>query len=215
VEKTKRFFIIELVVTTLVGLALGFSLFFLAPYAKEVFEWIIIGVGALVVVMNIPALVLACKNIRARGEWINLLVALASIALGLAMIIVMLCDKRSETLFILFSIYAVGLPLVRIFLIEERVQQLKHEIWRFVAGLAMTVVYIIDMKVEIMRFFSVLVFVVVGLYLIYSIVAYRVRFSFDPAAASASEDAEASSLVGEEMEAPSDSEPTAEVQSKE
>ena len=86
-NKYKVYYFLRLIVSTLFGASLGLLLLWLSPYATEVFDILVIAMGLLTTVFNIPSLLIAVKNIKNKGEWMNFLMALSSIFLGLLLML--------------------------------------------------------------------------------------------------------------------------------
>ena len=171
-KRFKTYYIMRLVVSTLFGVGLGALLLLLAPYAREVFDILVIAMGLLTAVLNVPALLIALKNIRKRGECLNLLVALSSILLGAALMLL-----QTDFLLLLLAVYSVVLPLFRIILVENRVLRLKREIPRFLAGALMMAIFLLDAETQIIFFGAILSFAVTLIYLIYGLITAWFLFS--------------------------------------
>ena len=164
----------RLILSTLFGVGIGVLLIFLAPYAREVFDILIIAMGLLTAVLNLPALLFALKRIRGRGEWLNLLMTLFSILLGVALMLL-----QTEFLLLLLGIYSVVLPLLRIVLVENHMMRAKREIPRFLAGLIMVIIFVLDAETYILRFGALLAFAISLIYLIYGLISAHFIFSKD------------------------------------
>ena len=168
----KVYYFLKILISTLFGVAVGLLLLALAPYAAELFEILVIAIGLLTMVMNIPALFLALKNIRARGEWVNLLIALLSITIG-----VLLMLLKSDFLIVLILLYAVVLPLVRIILAEQHVRQCRHEMLPFLTGVTVLVVFLAEAEALVLRYGALAVFVITALYFLHGLLVLRFRFT--------------------------------------
>ena len=173
-EGYKKYYILRLVISALFGASLGALLLYLAPYAREVFDILVIAMGLLTAVLNLPALLFAIKNIRARGEWLNLLMAISSIALGMLLMLL-----QTEFLLLLLGIYSVVLPLIRIILVENHFARLKREIPRFLVGLVMVVIFLLDAETEVLRLGAFVTFGISFIYLIWGLITFRFLFSKD------------------------------------
>ena len=86
-NKYKIYYFLRLAVSALFGVGLGWMLLWLSPYAAEVFDILVIAMGLLTTVFNIPALLVSLKAIGRRGEWMNFLMSLSSIVLGLLLML--------------------------------------------------------------------------------------------------------------------------------
>lgn len=172
----KKYYFLKILVSTLFGVGVGLLFWMLAPYAAEIFDIMVIAIGLLTTVMNLPALLLALRNIKARGEWINLLVAILSIALGVALMLL-----KTDFLLILIAIYAIVLPLVRILLVEERMKQLRREMLHFLTGIVVVLIFLAEAEQLVLRYGAIAAFVISGIYLLHGLLALHFRFSSDAA----------------------------------
>ena len=168
----KIYYFLKILISALFGVFVGLFLLALAPYAAELFEILVIAIGLLTMVMNIPALFLALKNIGARGEWVNLLIALLSIAIG-----VLLMLLKSDFLLVLILLYAIVLPLIRIILAEQHVRQLKREMLPFLTGVAVVVVFLAEAEALVLRYGALAVFIISAIYFIHGLIVLHFRFA--------------------------------------
>ncbi len=166
------YYFLKILISTLFGVLVGLFLLALAPYAAELFEILVIAIGLLTMVMNVPALLLALKHIRSRGEWVNLLIALLSIALGTLLMLL-----KSDFLLVLILFYAVVLPLVRIVLAEQHARQLKREMLPFLTGVTVVVVFLAEAEALVLRYGALAVFFISAVYLIHGLLVLRFRFA--------------------------------------
>ena len=171
----KTYFFLKILISALFGVGVGLLLLVLAPYASELLEILIIAIGLLTFVLNIPALLLALKNIRVRGEWVNLVIALLSITIG-----VLLMLLKSEFLLILITLYAIVLPLVRVILAEQHARQLRHELLPFLTGLVVVVVFLAEAEAFILRCGAYVAFAVSAFYFLHGMLVLRFRFTAPP-----------------------------------
>ena len=171
----KVYYFLKVLISTLFGVGVGIVLLGLAPYASELFEILVIAIGLLTMVLNVPALFLALKNINARGEWINLLIALLSITIG-----VLLMLLKSDFLLVLIALYAVVLPLIRIILAEQHVRQCKREMLPFLTGLVVLVVFLAEAQALVLRYGALLVFLITAIYFLHGLLVLRFRFTEVP-----------------------------------
>lgn len=173
-NRYKKYYIMRLIFSVLFGVGIGVLLIFLAPYAREVFDILVIAMGLLTAVLNLPALVFALKRIRGRGEWLNLLMTLFSILLGVALMLL-----QTEFLLLLLGIYSVVLPLLRIVLVENHMMRAKREIPRFLVGLIMVIIFVLDAETYVLWFGALLAFAISLIYLIYGLISAHFIFSKD------------------------------------
>lgn len=171
-KKFKRYYLAQLVATVLFGVGLGALLYLLSPYANEVFDILVIAMGLLTVVFNLPALLIALSRIGRRGEWINFSVAMLSVLLGVALMLL-----QTDFLLLLLGVYSVVLPLVRILLVEDRWQRCKHEIPRFLTGLVMMVIFLTESEEWVLRVGAVVSVGISLIYLIYGLILMHFAFA--------------------------------------
>ena len=170
--KTLRiYYFLKVLISTLFGVGVGVLLLGLAPYASELFEILVIAIGLLTMVLNLPALFLALKHIKARGEWINLVVALLSITIGALLMLL-----KSNFLLVLITLYAVVLPLVRIILAEQHKKQFKREMLPFLTGVAVLFVFLAEAETFILRYGAYAVFFITAIYFIHGLLVLKYRF---------------------------------------
>ena len=173
-KKLKRYYLTRLLATVLFGVGIGALLYWLSPYADEIFDILIIALGLLTAVLNLPAVFIALPRIGRRGEWINFLVALFSLLLGVALMLL-----QTDFLLLLLGIYSVVLPLVRIFLVEDRLQRCKREIPRFLTGLIMVVIFLTESEEWVLRLGAAVAVGFSLIYLIYGLVLMHFAFAED------------------------------------
>ena len=171
-QSIKVYFFLKTLLSALFGVGVGLFLLMLAPYAAELFDIMVIAIGLLTVVMNVPALLLAMRNISRKGEWVNLTMVIFSIALGIALMLL-----RSDFLLVLIAIYAIVLPLVRVLLVEDRLRQLKREMLPFMTGLVVVLVFLAEAEALILRYGGIAAMVVSGIYFLHGLLALKFRFS--------------------------------------
>lgn len=171
-NKYKIYYFLRLAVSALFGLFLGLVFLWLSPYAREVFDILVIAMGLLTTVLNIPSLLVAMKGIGKKGEWVNLLMALSSIVLGMLLMLL-----QTEFLLLLLGVYSVLLPLVRILLVEDHVQRFKREIPRFLVGLVMVTIFLLDAEAMVLRLGAYVTLGITAFYLLGGIISAFFIFS--------------------------------------
>ena len=171
-NKYKIYYFLRLSVSTLFGVGIGLSLLFLAPYARELFDILVIAMGLLTTVLNLPAFLAALKNARKRGEWLNVLMTFSSIVLGLLLMLL-----QTEFLLLLLGIYSVVLPLFRIILVEDHFARLRREIPRFLVGAVMVTIFLLDAEATVLRLGAYVTFGCSFLYLLFGLISAHFIFS--------------------------------------
>ena len=171
-NKYKIYYFLRLAVSALFGVFFGLVLLWLSPYAREVFDILVIAMGLLTAVLNLPSLLVAMKGIAKKGEWVNLLMALSSIVLGMLLMLL-----QTEFLLLLLGVYSVLLPLVRILLVENHAQRLKREVPRFLVGLVMVTIFLLDAEAVVLRFGAYVTLGITAIYLLGGIISAFFIFS--------------------------------------
>lgn len=171
-KKFKRYYLTRLIATVLFGTGVGVLFYVLSPYADEIFDILVIAMGLLTAVFNLPALLIALTRIGRRGEWINFTVAALSVLLGVALMLL-----QTDFLLLLLGAYSVVLPLIRILLVEDRRGRFKHELPRFLTGLVMMVIFLTESEEWVLRVGAVVAVGISLIYLIYGLVLMHFAFS--------------------------------------
>ena len=168
----KKYYIIRVVLTAVFGFAVG-ALFLLAePYADEIFDVLLIAMGLLTVVMNLPALFLSLIHVRRKGEWISLLTAAVAVAFGVVVTLI-----QRDVLLLVLGVYSVVFPAVRIFLVANRQKQFKREVPNMLFGLFMVFVSLAEIEELVFRVCGIAVLSGTGLYLLWSLLTMKLRFA--------------------------------------
>ncbi len=170
-KKIKLYYVLRLLITTLFGVGIGVALYLLSPYATEIFDILVIAMGLLTAVMNLPAVFFALRHINRHGEWINLLLALLSILLGVALMLL-----QTEFLLLLLGIYSIVLPFIRIVLVDDHITRLKREIPRFLTGLIMVIIFLTESEGYILRFGALAAVVISLIYLLHGLILMHFLF---------------------------------------
>lgn len=167
----KKYYLIRLILTTVFGAVFGLFFFLMAPYASELFDVLVIAMGLLTALLNLPGVFLALRNLRARGEWINLVLSLGAVALGIALMLL-----QRSLLMVLLGIYSVVLPAVRILLVDDRKRQFRRELPTIVAGITMIIIFLTKTERLAVRIVAYACFAVTAIYLISGLLIYRAHF---------------------------------------
>lgn len=168
----KKYYLIRILLTALVTGAIGAAFLIAEPYADEIFDILLIAMGLLTVVMNLPAFVFSLFHVKRRGEWISLLISAVAIIFGVTVTLV-----QRDVLLLLLGIYSIVFPAVRILLVAERKRQLKRELPNILFGLFMVFVSLAEIESLI---FTVCGFAVIGmavLYLLWGLITMKFRFA--------------------------------------
>jgi uncharacterized membrane protein HdeD (DUF308 family) len=87
-KEWRRYFLMRVIITAAFGIGLGVLLLVFRSYATEAFDVLLIAMGLVTAVFNLPRLVQSLLRIRKRGEWINLVLALVSIVFGVLLMLI-------------------------------------------------------------------------------------------------------------------------------
>lgn len=167
----KRYYLIRLLVTVLFGTAFGVFFLVMSPYAAEFFDILVIAMGLLTAVLNLPGVCFGIVRIREKGAWVNLLLSVGAVTLG-----ILLMFLHRTVLLVLLGIYSVCFPLLRVFLVRERKKQFVRELPVIFSGLAMILIFLTRSEHIIMRVLAICCFIVTALYLIYGFLVLHFRF---------------------------------------
>lgn len=167
----KRYYLIRLLITVFFGAALGVFFLLMSPYATEFFDILIIAMGMLTALLNLPGLCLSLIRIREKGAWVNLLLSAGAVALG-----VLLIFLRRTVLLVPLGIYSICLPLLRVILVVERKKQLVRELPVMLSGLTMILIFLTRSEHIVMRVLAIACFAITALYLVYGLLVLHFRF---------------------------------------
>lgn len=164
-KRIKIYYVLRLVLSAAFGIAVGLGVLWADAYSVEIFDILLIALGVITVGFNLPALVLSVIALlkKKKWEWINVALALVSIAFGVSF---MLISRNSPAFMYLLLGYIAVVPFVRILLVDERAKQFRLEIPKILFGVFMIVVTLT--KSEDTMFF-VLAICVIAISVIYLI----------------------------------------------
>ena len=172
--KPKIYYLLRVLLVTAAGVGAGlFVLFWASAYAVEIFDILLIAIGVLGVVSNLPNFVLSLKGLKKKWEWINLLVSLAGIGLGVSFLFI---RRNTAALPILLALYVVVLPVVRILLVEERKKQFLRELPKIFFGVFLLIVSLCKAENAAFFAFGIALIAVSGLYLLFKLLTMRAYF---------------------------------------
>lgn len=168
----KTYYLIRIITTAVFGLVLGLLFFVAKPYAEEIFDVLLIAMGLMTVVMNLPAFLFSLFHIKRRGEWISLLISAIAIAFGVLIALI-----RRDVLILVVGIYSVIFPLVRVFLVTERKKRFKRELPNILFGLFMVFVSLGEIEEMIFMICGIGMMGISVLYLLWGLVTMKFRFA--------------------------------------
>lgn len=168
----KKYYLMRIGMTTLFGAALGALFLIVRPYAVEIFDVLLIAMGLMTVVMNLPSCLYSLFHVKCRGEWINLLISAVAIAFGVLLTLV----RRDEVLMIL-GVFSITLPIVRTLLVNEHKKRLKRELPLILFGILMVIISLMQVEETVFFICGIAALAISALYLIVSLIVLRIRLS--------------------------------------
>ena len=168
----KKYYLMRIGMTTLFGAALGALLLIVRPYAVEVFDVLLIAMGLMTVVMNLPSCLYSLFHVKCRGEWINLLISAMAIAFGVLLTLV----RRDDVLMVL-GVFSIVFPIVRTLLVNEHKKRLKRELPLIFFGLLMVGISLMQVEETVFFVCGIAALAISALYLLISLIILRIRLS--------------------------------------
>ena len=171
-KEFKKYYLMRVAVTTLFGALVG-GLFLLAePYAVEIFDILLIAMGLMTAVMNLPSFLFSLFHVRRRGEWISLAVSLLAIVFGVLLTLV-----RRDVILLLLGVFSVVFPILRICLVAERKKRLVREIPLIAFGLLMVLISVLQVEELVFFVCAMIAFGITALYLLWSLLTLKPRLA--------------------------------------
>ena len=162
----------RVIVTTLFGAALGVLLLAAQPYAVEIFDILLIAMGLMTAVMNLPSCLYSLLHIKRRGEWIHFLISALAIAFGVLLMLI----RRDEILLVLGA-FSILFPIVRVALVNEHKKRLKREVPLMLFGALMVAISLMQVEETVFFACGIIALALSALYLAVSLIVLRVRLS--------------------------------------
>ena len=125
------------VISMILGILMGVALVILGSVVKaETLVWLALIVwGVIVIIGNIPSLIYAIANLKAKGAIFDLIASIIGILLGLGLIF-----SQSKVITIILAAYMIVFPIIRIVLAKSAwAEQLGREILRIILGVVLLV----------------------------------------------------------------------------
>ncbi len=164
-KRVKIYYVLRLLLSGLFGVAVGAGILWADAYAVEVFDVLLIALGVITVLFNLPALVLSLRAIagKEKWEWINLVLALVAIGFGACFALI---SRTSPAIpFILLS-YIIIVPIARIVLVAEHLKQLRLELPKVLFGLFLLAVTATESEDTMFLVLGIAVIAISVLYLV-------------------------------------------------
>ncbi|MBQ8356377.1 MAG: hypothetical protein IJX39_01055 [Clostridia bacterium] len=168
----KKYYLMRIGMTTLFGVALGVLFLLAEPYAVEIFDILLIAVGLMTAVMNLPSCLYSLFHIRKRGEWISFVVSVAAVVFGVLLMLI-----RRDVILMVLGIFSVVFPIVRVVLVEEHKKRFKRELPMIFFGLFMVFVSLAQVEETVFFICGIAALIISALYLIVSLITLRIRLS--------------------------------------
>ena len=168
----KKYYLIRIILTALFGAVLGVLFLMLEPYAAEVFDVLLIAVGLMTAVMNLPACLSSLFHVKRRGEWISLLVSLIAIGFGVLLMLV-----RRDSVLLALGVFSLLLPILRTALVQERMKHFKREVPMILFGALMVLISLLQVEETVFFVGGLAILGLSALYLLWSLVVLRVRLA--------------------------------------
>ena len=125
------------IISMILGVLIGVALVVLGSVVKaETLVWLALVVwGVIVIIGNIPGLIYAIANLKAKGAIFDLVASVIGILLGLGLIF-----SQNEVLTVILAAYMIVFPIIRIVLAKSAwAEQLGREILRIILGVVLLV----------------------------------------------------------------------------
>lgn len=125
------------VISMILGILMGVALVILGSVVKaETLVWLALVVwGVMVIIGNIPSLIYAIANIKAKGAIFDLIASIVGILLGVGLIV-----SQSNVITFILAAYMIVFPVIRIILAKSAwAEQLGREILRIILGVVLLV----------------------------------------------------------------------------
>ena len=125
------------VIAMILGVLMGVALVVLGSVVKaETLVWLALVVwGVIVIIGNIPSLIYAIANLKAKGAIFDLIASVIGILLGLGLIF-----SQSKVITVILAAYMIIFPIIRIVLAKSAwAEQLGREILRIILGVVLLV----------------------------------------------------------------------------
>lgn len=125
------------IISMILGVLIGVALVVLGSVVKaETLVWLALVVwGVIVIIGNIPGLIYAIANLKAKGAIFDLIASIIGILLGLGLIF-----SQNKVITVILAAYMIVFPIIRIVLAKSAwAEQLGREILRIILGVVLLV----------------------------------------------------------------------------
>lgn len=175
-RRIKIYFVLRVLLSAAILATLGAFILWSGAYAKEVFDVLLIAMGLFGIVGNLPYFLLSLRAVvsHTRWEWINLIVSLVGMLLGVSL---MLLQRSSAVMPVLLVIYGAVLPVCRMLLVSERAKQLRLELPKIFFGVFVFAVTLTESEDMMFLVLGIICITFAVLYLLGQLLTMRARFS--------------------------------------
>ena len=125
------------IISMILGVLMGVALVILGSVVKaETLVWLALVVwGVIVIIGNIPGLIYAIANLKAKGAIFDLIASIIGILLGLGLIF-----SQNKVITVILAAYMIVFPIIRIVLAKSAwAEQLGREILRIILGVVLLI----------------------------------------------------------------------------
>ncbi len=163
-KRVKIYYVLRLLLSGLFGAAVGAAILWADAYAVEIFDVLLIALGVITVLFNLPTLVISLRAIagKEKWEWINLVLALVSIGFGACFALI---PRTSPALPFILLAYVIIIPIARIVLVTEHLKQLRLELPKVLFGLFLLAVTVTESEDTMFFVLGIAVIAITALYL--------------------------------------------------
>ena len=171
-KEYKRYYLIRIIATTLFGVLLGVLFLVGEPYAVEIFDVLLIAMGLMTAVMNLPTFLFSLCHVKKKGEWISLAVSAVAIVFGVLLMLV-----RRDVILLLLGVFSVAFPILRVCLVAEHKKRLKREVPMMLFGLFMVMVSLLQVEELVFFVCGMVAFGASALYLLWGLLTLKPRLA--------------------------------------
>ena len=174
-RRTKIYYVLRAVLGAAVGVLFGCLALLSRSYAEEAFDILLIAMGLISILINLPALPASVRGIfkKERLEWVTLVLSLLGIAGGVFLLFI---NRSSEMLPILLLMYAAVLPFLRVIHVEEHSKQLIQELPKTALGGFMLLVSLFEAEYFMFWAFGIACLAIGALYFAIRMLTMRAYF---------------------------------------
>lgn len=171
-KEFKKYYLIRISITVAFWLAIGAALLLVRPYAVEIFDVLLIAMGLLMLVMNLPLFFYSLLHLKMKGEWINALISAVAAAFG----VVLMLARRDDVLFYL-GLFSILFPLIRVVLVSDRKNRVKKELPTVVLGAFTVLISVLQVEEKVFFVCGIAIMALSLLYFLFSLIRLKVMLT--------------------------------------